>query len=119
MSDRYEYTDPEGDKLLVWPAGGRPTGRATVRAETADGSGWAAFLPAHKLAGYVTALYEACGQPAPALPYIPDPAVIEALAADLTEALDNVPAPPFSPDSIRLAATALTATWQRRDGEPA
>lgn len=69
----YVYQDDSGDEMRVYS----PDGCHASVSVSADN----AYIPAHRLAEVVTAMYEAAGQPAPDLPDIPDAEQVKALAS--------------------------------------
>jgi hypothetical protein len=83
----YRFTDSCGAALAIRPAPW--PGAAAVDCDP-DGAGLAVFVPAHRLAEVVTALYEAAGQEAPDLPDIRDQAQVTVLARCLRVAFGHV-----------------------------
>lgn len=85
----------------------RETGEAVVSV-SAYGEGVTIGVPAHRLAEFCGALYQAAGQPVPDLPVIHDPALIDSFAAELSKAFDR-----HGNDFRAVADTLLYAKWRK------
>jgi hypothetical protein len=83
----YQFTDSSGDELEIrsWSD---DDGTAAMIDTDPAGANPAVRLPPHEVPGAARALYEAAGLPVPDLPDIPDPALVDRLAADLMESFN-------------------------------
>lgn len=110
----YRYADEVGDTFAI--RRGAPAG-AVVDCDP-DGAFPAPLLPPHEVPKAARALYVAAGLEVPDLPDIPDPALVEALAGDLGDAIARKPrGPEFATYGDALAAAAcelLAKGWERR-----
>lgn len=98
MTRPKRFTDHAGDVLEVRSSG---DGDAVLDVDP-DQSATAVFVPAHRLAAVVAAMYEAAGQPVPVLPVIHDQAEVNRLAVLIHEARDcNCGAPPAGVDLLQ------------------
>lgn len=106
----WRYADIGGDEILVRRTIGNadPVEPATAF-EINDGD--SVVVLAHKLPEMVRAIYACAGLPVPDLPDIPDPALVEDLAADLARLAGS----PTSQEHRRRALILFDAGW-RKDG---
>jgi hypothetical protein len=101
----YLYTDESGDSVAIRPDASTDLGRALVDCDP-SGSHPPVAVPAHELARFTAALYEAAGQPAPDLPVIPDQAELHRLAEVIRYAITGTSGA-GSPIELRYARVLL------------
>lgn len=110
MGFEHTYTDPDGQQIHVRESADHKPGAYLV---PVDDDGWA--IPAHRLAEFCGALYEAAGQPVPDLPQIPDPALLTDLAMDLHAASHGDCLDPSAvlPRDRKMAAHLASLGWRK------
>ncbi len=104
-SFEYTYIDPVREQMHISESADHAPG-AVLQPFGDD----PVVVPAHRLAEFCGALYQAAGQPVPDLPVIADPALIDALVADLGTALPETQPAIWLPT---VAALLIHAGWRK------